>query len=267
MTNCVRIQYIWHDCFVVMTSDCDMIFDYWTDPTVGDNELPAFLRDRKGNKPLYVFVSHHHKDHFNRSIFEWEKEIPEIHYIISKDVAKSARHILSPTSIYYGHKPDMDKVTILTPGDGYKDSVISVVAFNSTDIGNSYLVETMGHKFFHAGDLNAWIWKDESTEAEVSEAINKYEEILDQIKSAAPHIDVAMFPVDSRIGTDYFIGAAMFVRAIFVDHFFPMHFGLGENVEQERYMLAASRTELYANQERGEYICLQAPYSSYQKAW
>ncbi len=48
-----------------------------------------------------------------------------------------------------------------------------------------------------------------------------------------------------------------------VAHFFPMHFGLGTPEEQMKYQLDAADVENYANPERGEYICLQTPYSCF----
>lgn len=38
-------------------------------------------------------------------------------------------------------------------------------------------------------------------------------------------IDIAMFPVDSRIGTDYMRGASQFIERIKTAAFAPMHFG------------------------------------------
>ena len=267
----MRLTYIWHDCFLYEDKRLAMVFDFWKDPlrmntdaeASTESHLPVFLKNIDRGKPLYVFVSHHHKDHYVKEIFDWSKDFPCIHYIFSKDTAKFARHIISPTSTYAGTKPSPEAVTILKPGETYSDSLMKVEAFDSTDIGNSYAVETGGETIFHAGDLNAWVWKDESTEEEVNAAIAAFEKILDAIAQKYPVMDIAMFPVDSRIGRDYFTGAAMFVRKIDVRHFFPMHFGLGTPEEQTKYQLDAAAVERYANPERGEYICLQAPYSTF----
>ena len=41
-----------------------------------------------------------------------------------------------------------------------------------------------------------------------------------------------------------------------------MHFGLGDTPgEQKKYQIDATRIDLYANPERGEYVCLQSPYA------
>ncbi len=265
-----QITYIYHDCFLVELPLCNLIFDFWKDPTGSSKEIPYFIKQLDSQKPLYVFVSHHHKDHYSKRIFEWEKRFCKIKYILSKDVAKMARHILMPESLYSGSKPSPESVNILSEGETYEDNILRVVAFGSTDIGNSYYIEVKMDSaenqisFFHAGDLNAWLWKDESTTEEIATALNNYLAILNSIKDKYPKIDYVMFPVDSRIGTDYAEGAKIFVREINVRHFFPMHFGLYENREEEelRSRDAANLRE-YANLERGEYICLQSPFSSY----
>ena len=38
-------------------------------------------------------------------------------------------------------------------------------------------------------------------------------------------IDLVMFPVDSRVGTDYALGAKQFLDKVQVKIFSPMHFG------------------------------------------
>lgn len=118
---------------------------------------------------------------------------------------------------------------------------------------------------FHAGDLNAWVWKDESTPAEVNAAMNAYLECLRPIAEAAPRLDIAMMPVDSRLGRDYWEGAAELVRRIDVAHFFPMHFELADDAATLRRRHAdAARFEAYANPDRGEYISLLSPYSAFR---
>lgn len=260
------IEYIWHDCFFISTKSANLVFDFWMDPLAKDGTLPLFIQNADKSKPLYVFVSHHHKDHYTKYIFEWHSLFKDIHYILSKDTAKYARHIISENSIYKGSKPESSQVCVLTPGESYCDTIVSIDTFRSTDIGNSYAVEIDGNTIFHAGDLNAWIWKDESTPQEIDKALNDFENILDDIFIKHKRFDYAMFPVDSRIGTDYFTGAKIFVRKFEILHFFPMHFGLGESPEQQlRYQFDANRFIEFANPERGEYISLQSPYSVFFK--
>lgn len=262
----MEIKYIWHDCFTVRTPECSVVFDYWKDPVVGEGKPSRFIESGDPSEmlprdlPLYVVVSHHHKDHFNREIFRWAALFPNIRYILSRDTMRMCRHVFSPDSVYAGPKVDSSRATVLRPGESFSDGVMKVAAFGSTDIGNSYIVETGGYRLFHAGDLNAWVWADESTSAEVRAAIRDFEAKLEPICRylVEAHdggcVDVAMFPVDSRIGSGYYTGAKIFVRAVDTARFLPMHFGLGDVAEQARYERDALRFSLYANPDRGDYL-------------
>lgn len=256
------LTFIWHDCFVYQRDNLLLIFDYWKDPMSVDSDFPLFIKNAGKDLKVYVFVSHHHKDHFNPAIFKWEKKFKFIKFVLSYDTAKFCRHILNPSSIYSGFKPDVENIIVVNPNQNIELPDLSVHSFGSTDIGVSFAVREKGKVIFHAGDLNAWLWKDESTEEEIEQALSDYRNILNEITSKFPMIDYAMFPVDSRIGTDYETGAKMFVRMIDVKYFFPMHFGLGEKMEENlRFISDASRFDLYANPERGEYVLFNSPYS------
>ena len=256
----MQLTYIYHDCFVLETSQAVVIFDYWRDPAGTERgRLPRFFDSLPDGIPVYVMVSHHHKDHYTRDIFEWTHLRSDIHYILSRDTAKSARPYITPDSHYAGHKVGAEQVTVLSPGESVTLPSLTVHAYGSTDIGNSWVVESDGLSLMHAGDLNACIWKDESTEEEVNKALADYRAVLDVIAAEWPRLDVCMFPVDSRIGNDYWTGAAMLVRAIDVAYFFPMHFELGETRAEvaQRHQDAAD-FRAYANRERGEYIFLES---------
>lgn len=262
------LKYIYHDCFhLKSTGKCSLVFDFWKDPRVKEGEYPLFLNEIERGKPCYIFVSHHHKDHFTREIFEWARDYPEIFFILSKDTAKMARHILRPESIWNGYKVSQDRFCVLKPGEEYNDETVKIKAYDSTDIGNSYAVEIRvaqrdgtDLKVFHAGDLNAWIWLDESTQKEVTAAMSQFDNILYSIRDDHKEFDVAMFPVDSRIGRDYFTGARLFLKSFKVKRFFPMHFGLGENAEEDlKYKRDATAFQDYANPDYGECIGLLSP--------
>lgn len=251
-----KLTYIWHDCFLLQWEAGSIVFDYWTMPGVRKGEYPPFLDSLDIDKPLYVVVSHHHKDHYTSDIFKWAVRIPKIHFILSADTASAARPYINSGSMYKGIKVDASKVTVLKAGDYVEFPGLRVEAFGSTDIGNSYLLNVGGKKVFHAGDLNAWLWKDESTAEEVSEALDSFLQIVETIREASASIDICMFPVDSRIGTDYYEGARRFVRRIDVKTFIPMHLALGDEQERRGRIADAMRFELYANSRRGQYIGL-----------
>ena len=264
----VEIKYVWHDCFIVVTDTCSMVFDYWCEAPREDSadgpdcraDMPGAIAVLDRSRPLYVFVSHSHKDHYNPAIFAWAQTFDKIRYIVSNDVYRRMRHVISATSVYNGPKVEASKVTAMRAGDVFDDGCVRVRAFPSTDIGNSYAVSAAGRDFFHAGDLNAWIWKDESAEEEIRKAVGDFEACLHSMHdSGIRRFDYAFFPVDSRIGTDYFTGASMFVREFDVARFFPMHFALGDAHERSVRLRDALRFSLYLNPERGEYIPLAYP--------
>lgn len=273
----VRVTYIWHDCFLVETPSASLVFDYWLDGDALPAKMPREVADLPSDKPLYIFVSHGHKDHYNPAIFGWASRFADIRYVVSHDVSKRIRHILSPTSVYSGPKVSPERVWSLRRNESASDGRVSVFALPSTDIGNSYMVEVDGIRIFHAGDLNAWHWKDESTPEEINKAMGDYRACLRDVEAmlhnraadaACPCspdvIDYCFFPVDSRIGTDYFDGAQMLLRRINVRRFFPMHIAVDLDPETlQRRREDAMRVELYANPDRGEVIPLLTPHSSY----
>ena len=72
----VKITFLEHSGYVVEERDKALIFDFYK------GTLPAFSNRVK----VYVFASHAHGDHFNKRIFEWEGQYPDIHYILSDDI-------------------------------------------------------------------------------------------------------------------------------------------------------------------------------------
>ena len=134
----MRLTYIFHSGFVLETEQAILIFDYWMDPA---DVMESILRSKK---PLYVFSSHFHEDHFTREIFEWRKRRENVTYILSKDILRHRR----------ASKEEAD--TWLAKGASWSDELVSVKALGSTDSGVSWIVETEGKRIFHAGDLNNW---------------------------------------------------------------------------------------------------------------
>lgn len=206
------LTYIYHSCYLLETEKCNLIFDYFKDS--GDKPGNGIIHDRilTDEKPLYVFSSHFHPDHFNRDILLWKSQRKNSVYIFSKDILEN-------------HKAGADDAIYLEKGQVYTDPFLSVKAFGSTDAGVSFYVEIEDKKIFHAGDLNNWHWKDESTAEEIAEAEAFYERELTDVANGIDKLDVAMFPIDPRLGTDFMRGAIQFVSRIPVKQIAPMHFG------------------------------------------
>lgn len=206
----MKITYLDHSGFVVELPTATLVFDYYRDPS---HALHKILEHRS-ELPVIFFVSHRHPDHYNPGIYELAQNCKRT-YVVSNDVP--AKEI-----------PSTLAVQGMSPGD-YVESLpggIAVRAYGSTDSGVSFLVTTAdGKKIFHAGDLNNWHWSDDSTPREVAKAEDHFRVIINRIAADTPAIDVAMFPVDTRMGTDFARGARQFLQTVKVANFLPMHFG------------------------------------------
>lgn len=253
----VEIKYLYHSGFAVKTDTAVMVFDYWKYPAMdkADANIPDFLNT---DLPVYVFISHNHKDHYNPVVFGWQSLYPYTEYILSKDVFSRCRHIMSPRSVYSGPKVRPDSVHVLTPGELYDNKIMKVRAFGSTDIGVSWLVDVNGKRFFHAGDYNLWLWLDDSSPEELEMMQNKFDMILSDIEAETGRrgLDYVFFPVDSRLGRGYAAGARNFLRRIPAGVFFPMHLSLGDEDEKRVRRRDAANLEEYANPNRGRYVLL-----------
>ena len=107
----------------------------------------------------------------------------------------------------------------MAKGGTWSDDTISVWALGSTDSGVSWIVETEGKRFFHAGDLNNWYAKfltDDNPDQlrysfEMEETFNpiahekQFLGELKDIRKVADSFDVVMFPIDGRVGNGYTI--------------------------------------------------------------
>lgn len=261
------LTYIYHDCFILETERAIVIFDYWKDPMAGsDKDFPPLLDNIDRGKSLYVIISHHHKDHFSRRVFLWQQRFPGIRYIISPDVAKAVRYMLREDGggTYAGFRPAYESVSVLSPGDTFTDGTIRVKAYRSTDIGNSYALECDGNTFFHAGDLNAWIWVEESSPEEVRTSKEEFVEIVGEIKADHKHFDLVLFPVDSRQGSDYWWGAKHFIEQISASLFVPMHFELVlDEKDKTPRRNDAGAFSRYADPNCGQYLQLAQTRASY----
>ena len=204
MDKQLKITYHYNSGFSVRVGSTLMIFDYWEgerrelpdtgrlDPSV----LAAF-------EQIFVFVSHAHPDHFDPVIYDWRESLP-VHYVVSSDlpIGKRGRRIAPLERLELA--PD-----------------VSVKAFPSTDTGVSFLVSAYGLSIFHAGDLNLWHWREESSLREIEAAEAAFYEACEPIKGEK--IDLAMFPVDPRQGAYYDAGANHFILAHKPRVFIPMH--------------------------------------------
>lgn len=198
------VTFYHHSGFSVAVKDTLLVFDYWE----GENrELPEKYRitndSFEGYKQAFVFISHSHPDHMDPVVFTWKADCP-ITYIVGYDAAIGTR----------GRR--------MSPGDEMPLAPdIRAKAFDSTDLGVSYLVQIYGLNIFHAGDLNLWHWRQESTLREIEAAEEAYQAAVAPITKET--IDLAMFPVDPRMGPMFDAGANHFILAVKPKLMIPMH--------------------------------------------
>lgn len=206
MDKQLKITYHYHSGFSIQVGSTLLVFDYWE----GENRdlaqigriTPQML---KSYEQIYVFISHAHPDHLDPVVYTWEGEGLPITYIVSSDMPVGTRG---------------KRLAPLQEKELSRD--IRVKAFQSTDLGVAFLVTAYGMNIFHAGDLNLWHWRQESSLREIEAAENAFYQAMEPMKGLP--IDVAMFPVDPRQGMLYDAGANHFILTMKPRIFIPMHF-------------------------------------------
>lgn len=228
----MQITYLFNSGFAVVMDNRLMVFDCVSTAPTGSKGLPDGIvsaQDISRFDEVLVFVSHRHGDHFTPAIFAWRQAKADIHYILSSDLSAGRAGVFPPGAHFLGS------------GDTLRVADAEIRAFGSTDEGVSFLVSCGGRTLFHAGDLNLWHWQDESAEEEVALATLAFNAELENLARFAPPVDVAFFPVDPRMGTDYARGAEQFIERMKPKLFVPMHFGASASRIEAFYRLAKER--------------------------
>lgn len=193
-----HLAYLGHSGFVLELADCVLIFDYYIDPA---GKLPQFF---KAGKPVYVFASHVHSDHFSPAVFQWEKH--------------TAAYILH-SGCRFSDMPE--NVRLMEPGEERAFPEFTVHMYGSTDEGGSFMIRHPQGRIFHAGDLNWWHWAGESDE-ENRRAGRQFMEELGKIGET--EADIAFFPVDARLEVAREWGVKRFLECIKIRTLLiPMH--------------------------------------------
>jgi L-ascorbate metabolism protein UlaG (beta-lactamase superfamily) len=139
------IWYLGHCGFAVKTPNHFLIFDYvpWEPVPEKPSLSNGFIMpDEIKDLNILVFVTHSHSDHFNKSIFEWEKQIEKIEYFFGWDV-----------------ETDISGVNkLIAPLGEYLSDELEVYTINSHHSGVpevAYLVKVDGLVIYHGGDNRA----------------------------------------------------------------------------------------------------------------
>lgn len=215
----MKVTYIQHSGFSVEFADMMLVFDYWK----GEIMLPK-------DKPIYVFASHAHHDHFNEVIFDWEMHSMDVHYILSDDIKASSA----------------ENRTLLGPDEFCDLGNIKIKTLRSTDEGVAFFVSVQTSEsaqevhIYHAGDLNWWHWEEEG-KLYNQHMKEDYQSALQPIEGE--QVEVAFVPVDPRLEEAYYWGIDWYMRHTDTQKVYPMH--MWNQYEIQDRLIHQPETALY----------------------
>lgn len=205
----MNITPIYHSGFLVETEGCYFIFDYYR------GKLPNL----NPSKPVFVFASHSHADHYNPEVFTLlkDQDMAQVTAILSKDIPER-------------RWPEQVPVQKVTFHQTYSlPHGVRIQTLHSTDRGVAFLVECDGYVIYHAGDLNDWSWDIDSED--YSEQYNRqmtgsYRHEINLLREwlGQGTLDAAFLPLDPRQGVMYDKGMLYFLKKIPVKAVYPMHY-------------------------------------------
>ena len=219
----ISIDYIGHSGFLVETETSLMLFDYYR----GDLSV---LDAKPADKPLFVFASHAHGDHYNPAILKLAEKEREVHYLFSFDIrCRVRKRAAQDLGIRF---LDADR-SYEIPGLGM------VETFFSTDEGVAFYIDTGTAAIFHAGDLNWWDWEGEPADWLADQARVFKREVS---KISGKRIDAAFVVLDDRLEKNYDKGMSWFLSVCTPAYTLPMHFWEDRTVVK-RYLAQRPQTE------------------------
>ena len=197
------IDYLGHSGFLAETDGALLLFDYYR----GDLSL---IGRKPAEKPLFVFVSHVHADHFNPEIFRLAEGTRPVKYVLSFDLKGNPS------------VPPRADVLFTDADASYEvEGLGSVETLLSTDEGVAFLVKTPDAALYHAGDLHDWDWPGEDPVwLKEQKALFRQE----TGKLAGTKIDAAFAVLDDRLEGHFAEGLQYFLSVCRPSYVLPMHF-------------------------------------------
>ena len=198
----MNITFLYHSAFLVELERCFLLFDWYGGPPP--------VSDR--SKPLYVFASHHHGDHYSPEIFS-ALGMENTWYILGSCIRLSPRRKAAL---------GIDDARVFRLGGGRELTLndLQITTLTSTDAGVAFLVRAEGKTIFHAGDLHWWHWEGEpgNWNRDMERDFKR-----EAAKLAGKTIDAAFLVLDPRQEVDYWLGFDWFMRTAEIRRAFPMH--------------------------------------------
>ena len=181
------INHIYHSCYTISTKKHQLIFDYFQ----GELKLEE-------EKIKIFFVSHGHDDHYS----------PKIHPLADAVV------------LWEGMPYRDDKTYALAPEEELELEGIRIRTSGSTDEGLAFEIEVEGKRIVHVGDLNNWVWPEDTKE----ERNQMNDDFLYSLMKFKKEPDALLFPIDYRLKENYTIGVDQAVDYLKPKLLFPLHF-------------------------------------------
>lgn len=218
----MTITFLAHSGFLVEWGKFYTLFDWWK------GALPPLDKA----KPLLVFASHSHEDHFDPKIFTLLRDYPDTRFILSHDIRLAPRRWekLGMTEEIFARVHDI-RIDSLLPLE-IAGEALTVRTIQSTDAGVAFLLSAENRLVYHGGDLNWWHWAEEGRLYCTNMAAS-YRRAIDKLAAAVrdeaadcgcePVIDAAMAPLDPRLGDAYGMGIEHLMKNVPVRKVFPMH--------------------------------------------
>jgi len=164
------IWYLNHSGFAIKTAHNLLVFDYWQPNQAPDKPClnnGHICSKQLKNEKVTVFVSHTHRDHYDKTIFDWKEEIKDIAYILGFE---------DNVPVNY---------TYIEPKVSEKVNGIKITTIESTDTGEGFLVEVDGISIYHPGDHANGNQTDPSD----------HNEEIDFLANINNNVDIAFFPI------------------------------------------------------------------------
>ena len=212
----MHVTFLAHSGFAVELDALCLLFDWWK------GALPPLPAD----KPLLVFASHRHEDHFNPAIFSLDDGGRPVRFLLGHDIRLTEGNLVR----WSVPAETADKCLTLRGGERAEPLPgVSVESLSSTDEGVAFVVSAEGQTIYHAGDLHWWHWEGEDKAWNRNMEVN-FKRYLSPLEGR--DLDLAMTPLDPRLEDAAGWGLAYFLEHTNPKRVLPMHqwgdFGLTE---------------------------------------
>lgn len=227
----VTVWYLGHCGFAVKVGDKLLVFDYVSnlgsppaDPDAGGLDDGTIAPADLEGLEVFVFTSHSHGDHFDRTIMEWAGGGEGVHYFFGWEAGDMADH-------HY----------MVGPNASAGVSGVKIYTVNSVPDGIpevAYLVEIDGIWIYHNGDHFA-----------------RDDEDLEYLAGISSEIDLAFVPGYAASGAPFFEKEMRFLERFKPRIVFPMHRSGEEEAAREWAQVLSDRgmtLELRFPQARGD---------------